>query len=323
MDCVFVVIGYNNPQLTEACIGSFRDAGHRIPVWLYDNASSPELRQVATKFGVPYYRSATNLGFAGGANLAIDWVLNAEDPAALCLVNNDVVVPRGFAQALKPELERFLEDAHLAAMTPLLYTDANYTTPENFGVLYYRSGLAFQNRTGRIDPRALLNGAFLFLKSGVCRQLIAEDRAVFRESYFFNAEDIELSLRLLSRSYTIHVNPNLRVQHFGSQSAQYISMTSFWLAWRNLVWTMLITRSNLELLVDFPFIVAGQIVQIALASLRGRPDLVGSVAAQTWRNREQLMRSRRAFLAQKRSGFRHYLKPGVFPLRQVVIAQHR
>jgi GT2 family glycosyltransferase len=323
VDCIFVVIGYNNPQLTAACIESFRHVGRAIPVWLYDNASSPELRQVATKLDVPYFRSERNLGFAGGANLAIDWALNTENPRAVCLVNNDIVVSEAFAQSLEPELEHFLVDPRLAAMTPLLYIDANYTTPENFGVLYYRSGLAFQNRTGRLDPRALLNGAFLFLKSGVCRQLIAEDRAVFRESYFFNAEDIELSLRLLSRSYTIRVNPNLRAQHFGSQSAQHISVTSFWLAWRNLLWTALITRSNPELVVDFPFILAGQIVQLALASLRGRPDLVGSVVAQTWRNREQLMMSRRSFLAQRRSGFRQFLKPGVFPLRQIAVAQYR
>jgi GT2 family glycosyltransferase len=199
-------------------------------------------------------------------------------------------------------------------MTPLLYADRSLSMPENFGVLYYQSGLAFQNRTGRLDQRALLNGAFLFLKTEICRQLMKQDGAVFRPEFFLNAEDIELSLRLLSRAYTIRVNPNLRARHLGSQSVQRIAMTNFRLAWRNLLWTLLITRSNRELMVDAPCIVAGQFVQVGLSVLRARPDLLVSVLTETWRHRRDLLESRRRFKRLKQHAFRDFVNPGVFPL---------
>jgi GT2 family glycosyltransferase len=323
VDCVFVVIGYNNLRLTEACLASFRRVAPEAAVWLYDNASVPELQPVADKYQAPYFRSSTNLGFAGGANRAIGWVLAEANPGVVCVVNNDVVVSEHFAQPLDPQLRLFLQDPRLAAMTPLLYKDRELSTPENFGVVYYRSGLAFQNRTGVLDDHALLNGAFLFLKSDVCRQLIAQDGAVFRTDYFFNAEDVELSLRLLSRGYTIRVNSTMRVQHLGSQSAQHISAVSFRLAWRNLLWTLLITRSNRELLADMPFIVAGQFVQLMLALLRGRPDLLGPVVTETWRQRGQLRAARRRFQVLKRRDVRAFLKRGVFPAALFAAARYR
>jgi GT2 family glycosyltransferase len=205
-------------------------------------------------------------------------------------------------------------------MTPLLFVDDACTRPENFGVFYYQSGLAFQNRTGRLDRRALLNGAFLFLKTDVCRQLVEQDGAVFRPEYFFNAEDIELSLRLLSRGYALSVNANLNVQHLGSQSAQHVSALSFRLSWRNLVWTLLITRSARELLMDAPHILAGQLVLLALAARRGQAHVLGSVISETWRHRHALARARRRFLSLKQTEFREYVRPGVFPLTYARIA---
>ena len=322
-DCIFVVIGYNNLRLTRACIESFRSAAPWLRVWLYDNASDPELGPIAEMLNVPYFRSTTNLGFAGGANRAIDWVLNSAETPAICLVNNDIVVSDEFARPLAAELERFVEDRRLAAMTPLLYTDDELRTPENFGVLYYQSGLAFQNRTDKVDNRALLNGAFLFLKTDVCRQLIAQDNGVFRPTYFFNAEDVELSLRLLSRGYTLHVSPKMRVQHLGSQSAQHVSTMSFRLAWRNLLWTLLITRSTRELIADSPSIVAGQMVQLVLAILRGKPALCAAVFSETWQHRHELLASRRRFQHLKSGSFRDFVKPGVFPLKQMAVARYR
>ena len=68
------------------------------------------LQPVAEKVRAPYLRSETNLGFAGGANLAIDWVIGAEHPRAVCIVNNDVIVPDHSARPLSTELLTFFED---------------------------------------------------------------------------------------------------------------------------------------------------------------------------------------------------------------------
>src|SRR5258708_6013513 len=199
LHCIFVIIGYNNARITQDCIESFRDNLPGAALWLYDNASAPCLKPIAEQFGLPYLYSPTNLGFAGGANRAITWILDEVNPAALCLVNNDILLSDRIGLSFQSELSAFLEDGRVAAMTPVLYLDRALQKPENFGVRYYQSGLAFQNRTGQLQDGLLLNGAFLFLKTAVCRQLLAQDGFVFRPLYFFNAEDVELSLRLLSR----------------------------------------------------------------------------------------------------------------------------
>jgi GT2 family glycosyltransferase len=311
-NCVFVIIGYNNSLITQDCVESFLRHVPGVSLWLYDNASTPTLKPMAEKFGLPYLYSDTNLGFSGGANRAIQWVLDDATVAVVCIVNNDILLSNHFAMTLNAELSAFIADEHLAAMTPLLYLDPHYQKPENFGILYYQSGMAFQNRTGKIKGGVLLNGAFLFLKTAVCERLVREDGFVFRPLYFFNAEDVELSLRLLSRGFKLLVNPNLAVQHLGSQSSRSASKQSFVLAWRNLLWTLFITRSNTQLLRDAPFVIAGQLIQVVLAVLHGHPELFLRVLTETFLHRDQLVSSRRHFLTLKRREFGDFIKAGVF-----------
>lgn len=313
--CVFVIIGFQNPRMTAECVESCHRHSPNASVWLYDNASSPPLRPVAEQFGIPYLYSPENLGFAGGANRAIEWILADSDARAICLLNNDVLVPPGFDASLGKEIPAFLQNTHMAAMAPLLFTDRDLRIPENFGVRYYQSGLAFQNRTGKLEERVLLNAAFLFLKASVCKQLVAQDGFVFRPAYFFNAEDIELSLRLLSRGFTIQVNPNLRAQHLGSQSSR-ASTTSFRLSWRNLLWTLIITRSARQLIRDSFFILAGQLVLMGLSVLRGEPAMFAGVYLETLRNRHTLAQAHRDFLRLSQHDLAEFIKPGVFSPRR-------
>src|SRR5437899_35135 len=136
IDCVFVIIGYNNCPMTRDCIESFLQHMRGIALWLYDNASAPALNELADHFHLPYFYSDKNLGFAGGANRAIEWILEQADARAVCIVNNDILISNDFGKCLQPELAGFLQDAHLAAMTPLLYADRDLRVPENFGILY-------------------------------------------------------------------------------------------------------------------------------------------------------------------------------------------
>src|ERR1700730_6088229 len=118
--CIFVIIGYNHSLITEDCVKSFLRHVPGISLWLYDNASTPTLKPIAEKFGLPYLYSHTNLGFSGGANRAIHWVLEDATASVVCLVNNDILISSNFAPALNSELSAFVANEDLAAMTPLL-----------------------------------------------------------------------------------------------------------------------------------------------------------------------------------------------------------
>src|SRR5258708_21715166 len=116
LHCIFVIIGYNNARITQDCIESFRDNLPGAALWVYDNASAPCLNPIAEQFGLPYLYSPTNLGFAGGANRAIAWILEEANPSVLCLVNNDILVSDRVSLSLPLELSAFAKDEALAAM---------------------------------------------------------------------------------------------------------------------------------------------------------------------------------------------------------------
>ncbi len=314
-DVVFVIIGFNNIELTRRTIISFKINMPKFELVIYDNASHPTLKNLAREFNLFYLRSSKNLGYSGGCNKAAEWIYNEFKPKAICLLNNDIAIDKDFAANFKFSLEEFLKEEKLAAMTPILFQDSAHKIPENFGVCYYQSGLAFQNRSGKYKNKAILNGAFLLLKSSVYRILMETDGYLFQPFYFFNAEDIELSLRLLSRGYSLKIDQRLNVQHLGSQSIGK-STKGFYLSWRNLVWTFLITRTNRNFITDVLYFGLGQLVFIILSITRKSPLLFIEVIKDTVSNWKSISESRTQFQLHNSSNlWRKKMNKGIFPIK--------
>jgi len=233
---------------------------------LFDNGSTPSLKRIAEREKILYLRSETNLGYAGGCNFVIENILaQQKDYQAICLINNDIFIDQEFANKTTSRLSAFFENKKLAAFTPILYKDSQFKTVDNFGVLYYRSGLAFQSKEIDKHHQALLNGAFIFLKTSICKKLLQKDGFIFMPEFFLNMEDVELSLRLLSRGYQIQIDPNLKAQHLGSQTKKPFSKTSLYFGWRNISWTALISRNRKDLIFDLPFLLLGQGILLILS----------------------------------------------------------
>ncbi len=102
-----VVVNYNGGDMTLGCVHALaatawpRDA---LEIVLVDNGSSDGVADAARAIdGVVTIRSDTNLGFAGGANLALRDL--PPRTAYVALVNNDVTVPPDWLTPLVETLE--------------------------------------------------------------------------------------------------------------------------------------------------------------------------------------------------------------------------
>src|SRR5258708_6776173 len=131
IECIFVIIGYYNPKLTDQLIKSFKEFLPKEKLYLYDNSMDPALKKIAVFYRMPYYASEINLGFSEGSNNALKWVLRSNNPTSICILNNDLIIDKKFALQFPKSLQKFIKNKKNAAMTPLLFQDKNFKKPEN------------------------------------------------------------------------------------------------------------------------------------------------------------------------------------------------
>lgn len=312
VSCIFIVIGFNDTDLTSSCIENLKFyLPKEYNILLFDNGSEESQEEIAKKYSVEFYRSEKNLGYAGGSNFAIEKALQLEKTDVVCVLNNDIFIDKGFSGNIGASLVNFMEDDKLAAVMPCLFQDKEHKKPENFGILYYKSGLAFQNRTGKVLPNVLLNGAFLFIKTSVCKELVGTYGYIFQPLYFFNAEDVELSLRLVSRGYVLKVDKNLSVQHLGAQSLGAVSRKGYYYSWRNLFWTFFITQDIKGIIINLPYFIIGQIILFVLSMKYKYLNIWLLVIVDTFKTRGKLMEIRREYLSNRIFNPEYYKRVGI------------
>lgn len=263
--CLFLMMGYNNPRITEKALTRLRTFVSKKDCVLIDNGSTKSLQPVATKTNVQYFSHSKNLGFSEGYNVWLSQNIDSISQDYICLINNDLFVNTEMMLALPKHMQEWSKEMNLAAIQPVLYFDEQLTKVENAGIHYYSTAMAFQNKNPDDTDSVLLNGACLFIKTEVVKEMFEIYGFLLNPIFFFNAEDVELSLRLKSRGYILFVDTGLKAQHAQSSSIGKSSEFGYKMSVRNLLWTALITRSNFELVVTFPLIIIGQIVLLFLA----------------------------------------------------------
>src|SRR4051812_16075270 len=120
-----VVLNFNGGDMTIGCLDALLEcdtAGLDVEIVLVDNASTDGVaeRVERDRPEVRVIRSATNLGFAGGNNLAL---ADLEGVDLVALVNNDVTVSRNW---LAPLVEALRGDDALGAASPKMLLAGRY-----------------------------------------------------------------------------------------------------------------------------------------------------------------------------------------------------
>lgn len=310
----FFVIAYGQDSIVRECLTRLTKYYDKDSIWLIDMASKRSLLPIAKKFGVRSERLKDNRGYAGGCNAAVAILLKQSRAEVCCLLNSDVFCTPQFVRALPNELVRLIHDPALALIQPVLYVDEENRQVENTGIRYFQSGLAFQSR--RDTGKVVVNGACMLLKRQALEEIHRRDGYCFEEVFWSYAEDVELSLRLLSRGYKIDVSPLLSASHLGSVSFGKGSSRSRYLYARNLFWTLCITWDSALIRAHLFAIILGQTRLIVEFLLSGEIGMYLRLWTETWEKRGMLREKRAAFQRAKTTDFAAYLQGGSFPIQR-------
>jgi GT2 family glycosyltransferase len=201
-----VVLNYRGVAETIACLESLADLDVDARVIVVDNGSGDgSAQRLAAVPGVELIVNDTNLGFAGGNNVAIERLLDAGVEYVWVLNNDTRVAPT----SLRALLAVAAAEPRVGAVGTVIY---DLASPDR--VLTWGGG-AVDRWTGRTrDARSgddrvdYLTAASLLLRTEALR-----DVGVFDDRYFFTWEDVDLCTRLRSRGWAIAVAEDARVWH--------------------------------------------------------------------------------------------------------------
>ena len=295
-----IVLNWNGLLDTVECLESLERQDYpEVELHVVDNASdNNEADEIAKRFGdrIVLHRNDRNLGFTGGNNVAIRHIINAGEAEFIALLNNDAVAAPDWLGSLVQSVSMSL-DTGIVAGRMLYYDDPEMI--ENTGITLLTSGEAVpRDRGKRSDslqtsrrPMGACAGAVLY-RTSMLRKI-----GIFREDFFANFEDIEISLRALACGWDISYAPSAEVRHRLSQSIRKVRNEDFLLrSQRNMLtayWTCLPWQ---VIALNLPSLVLGHAVLMILGPLFGQWQMSRVI----WRSRIEFFRDRREVLSERR-----------------------
>ena len=205
-----VVLNWNAPDDTIRCVQSLRDSGYSgLDVVIVDNASTDDsvARFRAELPDVTLLTRATNGGYAAGNNEGIKHAL-AQGADYVLVLNNDVVVTRGFLDPMVAEAEA---DPAVALVTcdARFQSDTSRPYPTGGRISWWRgAGVALSGASRRERTQVdFVSGCILLM-----RRDLFETVGFFDESFFMYFEDVDFSRRV-SRRFRMVYTPRATVYH--------------------------------------------------------------------------------------------------------------
>lgn len=131
-----IILNYNTPELTTACVQSIIAHTHDIPyeIVLIDNGSKPESRayfdlHLADVPGLHIHYTARNHGFGGGNNIGY----THSKGKYLFFLNSDTVIYENSIKILADEYKKHEEQVKTGFLAPRLYYDHAKSSKQIFG----------------------------------------------------------------------------------------------------------------------------------------------------------------------------------------------
>jgi GT2 family glycosyltransferase/glycosyltransferase involved in cell wall biosynthesis len=209
-----IVVNYRGAQDTVTCLRALRDEldwpAQRLELICVDNASGDgSAEQIAA--AVPQatlIRSATNTGFAGGANLGAAKATGS----IVAFLNNDARPHRAWVRAAAEVLREAPDVAAVASK--VLDWDGRRIDYVDGGLTWY--GMGYKPHAGAPDEGSHDTARDVLFGTGaallVRRDLFAE-LGGFDERFFMFCEDVDLGWRLNLRGYRVRYEPRSIAYH--------------------------------------------------------------------------------------------------------------
>ena len=250
LDLAVVIVSWNVRRLLRTCLETLltdlRRSGLAAEVWVVDNASvdgTPEMVR-NTFLTVRLVESGTNLGFAGGNNLALRAILEEADrPPAVWLLNPDTEVEPGATAAL---LEALTSNPGAAvAGAKLIYPDGSLQQSAfhfpGLGQLAYElfplPARFYETPLNGRYPSRLYEGEDPFPvdhplgAAMMVRTATIEEVGLLDEGYHMYCEEIDWCWRMDRAGWGALCAPAAQVVHHAGQSTGQVPVPSFVNLW--------------------------------------------------------------------------------------------
>jgi GT2 family glycosyltransferase len=209
-DVAVIVVAYRAGTDLFDCVQALRaDPDRSAEIIVVDNGGlADEVAEVAARFSpVTVLGSGHNLGFAGGVNLAMRWLLgrNGRGPRVVALVNQDCVVRPGW---LAPLVAVLLEPGERVAVAGATLLDARGLLIQHAGGVIHVNGLTDHmgrgrgaDEAGQLQARDVdyVTGALCALSVDAWSQLGPMDEG-YHPVYF---EEVDYCVRARAQGYRV------------------------------------------------------------------------------------------------------------------------
>ncbi|MBI2588514.1 glycosyltransferase family 2 protein, partial [Candidatus Berkelbacteria bacterium] len=194
-----IILNWNGLDESQRCLKALFESNYPVKSWevfLVDNGSEEKEGRILKKQfpAIRLMESQNNLGFAGGNNLALAALLKEGKADFALTLNNDTVVDSNFLRELAVLAEN---DSQIGAVASKMLFYDQPKTIENVGHNLLVSGDIVPR--GRGEAESLY--ASVVEVMGACagaafwRVKMLRQIGLFREEFFANYEDADLSLR--------------------------------------------------------------------------------------------------------------------------------
>ncbi len=255
-----IIPNYNGIKYIENCLASLADEPARVIV--VDNGSADGSRElVQEKFPhVQVISLDKNYGFCGAVNRGIEESGKDKTPYVI-LLNNDTAVEPGFVRALEKALDRDKRAFSGAARMVNMYRPEMI---DDAGDYYCALGWAFA--VGKDKPAADYGQPREVFSAcgGACiyRRSILGKIGMLDENHFAYLEDVDIGYRARIYGYRNLYVPEAVVRHAGSGvSGSRHNDFKVKLSAKNSVYLVYKNMPPVQILLNFPFLLAGFLVK--------------------------------------------------------------
>lgn len=240
MKVAYIVPTVTGGNKLAACLNSIRD---QIPAPEEVVVVGNGWKGTVSESGTRTLSLLKNVGFTRACNLGI---IETTAPF-IALVNDDVILPPGWAETLLHHLQANPERAAASGVS-VSQKDGRPCAGSFWNARYQAvetdqpSRVEFLNFAAVMIPRAVL------AKTGL-----------FPGRYHSYYEDVDFSLRLRARDLTFHVDPELAVDHLISSSSHILGDFRWFLLLRNRYWTLVRHYGTRFIFTHFPVLLRGDL----------------------------------------------------------------
>lgn len=242
-----VLVNWNSFEFTNQCLNSLKHCKSlTFDIVVVDNGShdgsATNLKEEFPE--IILIQSATNLGFAGGNNLGLDYVLE-NNYTYVMLLNNDTFVEPNFVDVLVNYMDLNLD---VGIIQPKIYCNHNRKLLWNggsyfnkfFGITYTKGYLRKDkpdyNRIKEVD---WVTGCALLTRTAIIKKV-----GKLEEKFFIYYEDVDLSFKIKKEGHKLIYHPESIIYHIAGMSNKsktkrkegFLNPVVHYLVQRNRIW---------------------------------------------------------------------------------------